>query len=180
MEFKSKKCKNCGHKFQVVQFNQKFCFNPECLSVWVHSERQKEWKKRKAKLKKELLTVQDWIKIAQQTFNKWINARDYGLPCISCQKPITGRVNASHYFNANNHWNVRFDPENVHSSCVQCNQFLSGNLNEYRRHLITKIGQKQFDELEERAKKTRKFTIDELKKITEAHKILLKSFADKK
>jgi hypothetical protein len=137
------KCKNCKQPFEPIRFLQKYCLNEECVKVWVESEKTKQWKKTKAKMKNDLLTIQDYIKLAQQTFNKYINLRDKKLPCISCGKPITGRVNASHYFNANNHWNVRFNEFNVHSSCITCNQYLSGNLIEYRKGLINKIGEEQ-------------------------------------
>jgi hypothetical protein len=164
------RCKNCKEKFEPVRFNQKYCLNEECVRVWVESEKTKQWKKTKAKMKNDLLTIQDYIKLAQQTFNKYINVRDKKLPCISCGKPITGRVNASHYFNANNHWNVRFNEFNVHSSCITCNQYLSGNLIEYRKGLINKIGEEQLTLLELEANKTRKFTIEELKEIINTYK----------
>jgi len=127
-------------------------------------------------MKNDLLTIQDYIKLAQQTFNKYINLRDKKLPCISCGKPITGRVNASHYFNANNHWNVRFNEFNVHSSCITCNQYLSGNLIEYRKGLINKIGEEQLTLLELEANKTRKFTIEELKEIINIYKKKIKQY----
>jgi len=164
------KCKNCKEEFKPARFNQKFCFDSLCLQVCIAQEKAKQWKKTKAKMKSELLGVQDLVKIAQGIFNKWINLRDKGLPCISCQKPINGRVNASHYFNANNHWNVRFDPDNVHSSCVPCNQHLSGNLQKYRIQLIKKIGIHRLEELEAKAYITRNFTVDELKKLINLYK----------
>jgi hypothetical protein len=145
----------------------------------VESEKTKQWKKTKAKMKNDLLTIQDYIKLAQQTFNKYINLRDKKLPCISCGKPITGRVNASHYFNANNHWNVRFNEFNVHSSCITCNQYLSGNLIEYRKGLINKIGEEQLTLLELEANKTRKFTIEELKEIINTYKKKIKEYEGK-
>jgi hypothetical protein len=154
----------------------KYCLNEECVRVWVESEKTKQWKKTKAKMKNDLLTIQDYIKLAQQTFNKYINLRDKKLPCISCGKPITGRVNASHYFNANNHWNVRFNEFNVHSSCITCNQYLSGNLIEYRKGLINKIGEEQLTLLELEANKTRKFTIEELKEIINTYKKKIKQY----
>ena len=169
------RCKNCKNKFEPIKFNQKFCLEPDCVKVWVETEKQKQWKKTKAEKKSELMTVQDYVKIAQQVFNKYINERDKGLPCISCGKPIKGRVNASHYYNANNHWNVRFDERNVHSSCITCNQFLSGNLIEYRFKLIDKIGSKLVDELDAEARKTRKFTIEELKEIISTYKEKIKN-----
>jgi hypothetical protein len=168
------RCKNCSEKFEPIRFNMKYCLKDECVRVWVESEKEKVWKKTKAKAKQDLMTIQDYIKLAQQIFNKWINLRDKGLPCISCDKQITGRVNASHYFNANNHWNVRFNELNVHSSCITCNQYLSGNLIEYRSRLINKIGEEQLTLLELEAKKTRKFTKDELKEIINIYKKKIK------
>ena len=170
------KCKNCKEKFEPVRFNQKYCLKDECIRVFVEEAKSKAWKKTKAKMKNDLLTIQDYIKLAQQTFNKYINLRDKKLPCISCGKPITGRVNASHYFNANNHWNVRFNEFNVHSSCITCNQYLSGNLIEYRKGLINKIGEEQLTLLELEANKTRKFTIEELKEIINTYKKKIKQY----
>ncbi len=170
------KCKNCKQPFEPIRFLQKYCLKEECVRVWVESEKTKQWKKTKAKMKNDLLTIQDYIKLAQQTFNKYINLRDKKLPCISCGKPITGRVNASHYFNANNHWNVRFNEFNVHSSCITCNQYLSGNLIEYRKGLINKIGEEQLTLLELEANKTRKFTIEELKEIINTYKQKIKQY----
>ena len=170
------RCKNCKTKFEPKTFLQKYCNNEECIRVFVEEAKAKAWKKTKAKMKNDLLTIQDYIKLAQQTFNKYINLRDKKLPCISCGKPITGRVNASHYFNANNHWNVRFNEFNVHSSCITCNQYLSGNLIEYRKGLINKIGEEQLTLLELEANKTRKFTIEELKEIINTYKKKIKQY----
>ena len=168
------RCKNCKNKFEPVRFNMKYCLNDECVRVWVESEKAKVWKKTKAKAKLDLMTLSDYLKLTQQVFNKWINLRDKGLPCISCDKPITGRVNASHFWNANNHYNVRFNEDNVHSSCITCNQFLSGNLLEYRTRLISKIGIERFNILEAESKETRKFTKDELKEIINIYKKKIK------
>jgi hypothetical protein len=173
---KTRKCKYCKTLFQPITTLQKNCFDPNCVAEWINEVKQKNWQKKKAKLKLDLMTVQDYIKLTQQVFNKYINLRDKGLPCISCDKLITGRVNASHYFNANNHWNVRFNEFNVHSSCITCNQYLSGNLIEYRSRLINKIGIEQLTLLEAEANKTRKFTIDELKEIINTYKKKIKNF----
>ena len=168
------RCRHCKTKFEPVRFNMKYCLEPECVRVWVESEKAKQWKKTKAKAKLDLMTLSDYLKLAQITFNKYINIRDNGKLCISCQKPITGRVNASHFWNANNHYNVRFNEDNVHSSCITCNQFLSGNLLEYRTRLIEKIGEQRFNVLESESKKTRKFTIEELKEIIKEYKLKIK------
>ena len=165
------RCKNCKEKFEPVRFNQKYCLESECVKVWVQVEKEKKWKKDKARIKKELMTVQDYIKVAQQVFNKWIRERDKGQPCISCENPTPKKVNAGHFYSANNHWNVRFNEDNVHLQCEYCNSFLSGNLIPYRANLIKKIGQERFETLESIANETRKFTIEELKEIIKKYKI---------
>jgi hypothetical protein len=170
------RCKNCKEKFEPKTFLQKYCFKDECIRVFVQKNNEKVWKKTKSKAKLDLMTLSDYLKLAQQVFNKWINLRDKGLPCISCDKPITGRVNASHFWNANNHYNVRFNEDNVHSSCITCNQFLSGNLLEYRTRLISKIGKQRFNILEAESKQTRKFTIEELKEIIAIYKKKIKEY----
>ena len=168
-----KKCKHCKERFTPAHFNQKYCFKKECTNVWIESEKEKQWKKKKAKLKQDLMTVQDYVKIAQQVFNKYIRQRDKGNKCISCnKKPL--KENAGHFFNANNHWNVRFDEYNVHLQCEHCNTFLSGNLINYRENLIKKIGEEEYDKLVDRAKVTRKFTVEELKEIINIYKNKLK------
>ena len=163
------RCKNCKEKFEQVRFNQKFCLEPECVRVWVESEKAKQWKKTKQKAKLDLMTLSDYLKLAQQVFNKFIRLRDKGQVCISCQKkPL--KENAGHFFNANNHYNVRFDERNVNLQCEHCNTYLSGNLIEYQRNLIHKIGIESYHELEADARKTRKFTKDELKEIIQEYK----------
>jgi hypothetical protein len=174
---KTRKCKYCKSLFQPITTLQKNCFDPNCVTEWINDVKQKNWQKKKAKLKADLMTVQDYIKIAQQVFNKYIRLRDAGNLCISCQKkPL--KENAGHFYNANNHWNVRFDERNVHLQCEHCNTYLSGNLIEYRKQLINKIGIEQLTLLELEANKTRKFTIDELKQIINKYKLKIKQYGN--
>ena len=170
---KQKKCKHCRELFTPYNSLHKYCFKYECRTTWIESEKAKQWKKKKAKIKQDLMTVQDYVKIAQQVFNKYIRLRDKGNKCISCNKtPL--KENGGHFFNANNHWNVRFDEDNVHLQCEYCNTFLSGNLINYRTNLIAKIGIERYNELEAKSNVTRKFTVEELKEIIEEYKKKLK------
>ena len=167
------RCKNCKEKFEPKTFLQKYCFKDECMKVFVEKTKEQQWKKTKAKAKQDLMTLSDYLKLAQQVFNKFIRLRDKGNVCISCQKkPL--KENAGHFFNANNHYNVRFDERNVNLQCEHCNTYLSGNLIEYQRNLIHKIGIESYNELEADARKTRKFTIDELKEIITIYKNKIK------
>jgi hypothetical protein len=137
-------------------------------------QKDKEWKQRKAKMKSDLMSLSDWLKIAQTHFNTYIRERDKNNVCISCQKPPL-KKNAGHFFNANNHYNVRFDEDNVHLQCEHCNTFLSGNLIFYRENLIKKIGIESFEALENKARITRKFSISEVKEIIEIYKAKIKT-----
>ena len=163
------RCKNCSDKFEPIRFNMKYCLKDECIKVFVEKTKEQQWKKTKAKSKLDLMTLSDYLRLTQQTFNKFIRLRDKGNVCISCQKkPL--KENAGHFFNANNHYNVRFDERNVNLQCEHCNTYLSGNLIEYQRNLIHKIGIESYHELEADARKTRKFTKDELKEIITEYK----------
>ena len=170
---KTRKCKYCKQPFEPTVFLQKNCFEPLCVSDWINEVKEKNWKRKKAKLKMDLMTLSDYVKLAQQVFNKYIRLRDAGNVCISCQKkPL--KENAGHFYNANNHWSVRFDERNVHLQCEHCNTYLSGNLIYYRENLLTKIGIEEFENLSAEAMKTRKFTIEELKEIISTYKKKIK------
>ena len=172
---KTRKCKYCKSVFSPITTLQKNCFEPNCVTEWINETKQKQWKKRKEKMRIDLMTIQDYIKLAQTVFNKYIRIRDKGQSCISCQKkPL--KENAGHFWNANNHWNVRFNEDNVHLQCEHCNTYLSGNLINYRENLLKKIGESKFNLLEVEAKKTRKFTVQELKEIIATYKQKIKQF----
>jgi hypothetical protein len=166
---KTRKCRYCKSVFSPITTLQKNCFEPDCVAEWINEVKEKNWKRKKAKLKMDLMTLSDYIKLAQQVFNKYIRLRDAGNVCISCnKKPL--KENAGHFYNANNHWSVRFDERNVHLQCEHCNTYLSGNLIYYRENLLKKIGISEFELLSVEAMKTRKFTIDELKEIISTYK----------
>jgi hypothetical protein len=147
--------------------------NKECVRVWVETEKEKQWKAKKTRLKKELMSLQDWLKLAQMTFNKWIRHRDKGMSCISCGNEPK-KANAGHYFSQGGHSNVRFHEDNVHLQCEHCNSFLSGNLLNYRIGIEKRIGTARLIVLEVIAHETKKWTIQELNEIIETYKRKLK------
>lgn len=97
------------------------------------------------------------IEKAQELVNAYVRKRDsineFGdFICISCNrlKP-KNQCNAGHYFSRGNYGSVRFNLDNIHAQCIQCNLHLSGNLIEYQKHLIKKIGQERYDQLDQMA-----------------------------
>jgi predicted RNA-binding Zn-ribbon protein involved in translation (DUF1610 family) len=173
------KCKNCKEKFEPIKFLQKYCLKDECVRVWVESEKAKQWKKTKQKAKLDLMTLSDYLKLAQQVFNKFIRLRDKGQVCISCQKKINGVEHASHFLSAGGHSIVRFHEDNVWTSCYKCNVMLSGNQVEYRKALIDKIGIERVEWLENNGSKEKKWTKDELKELMQKYKLKCKELENK-
>lgn len=103
---------------------------------------------RKALSKFNMSDVSVLKRKAQTEFNKYIRLRDAHLPCISCGYNGTGRQwHASHFRPATNS-RFRFDERNVWKSCQICNTHLSGNLAEYRKSLLIKVGEEVVEELE--------------------------------
>lgn len=84
---------------------------------------------------------------AQVVFNKWIRERDKNQPCINCGNYRT--LQAGHYFAAGKHSNLRFNEDNVHGECLQCNYYNSqSHAMGYRVNLEKKIGKERFENLE--------------------------------
>lgn len=169
-----KKCKVCKAEFRQVYSTTQSTCSVTCAVILANQKKQKDWEKRKRSVKEELRTIQDYIKLAQQVFNKYIRLRDQGQPCIACGSKEMKKVNASHFYSAGGHYAVRFDERNVHSGCEHCNTFLSGNLLKYRENLLAKLGYEEFERLSFDAMKTRNYTKEELKEIIDTYKNKIK------
>jgi hypothetical protein len=170
------KCKNCKEKFEPIRFNQKYCLKDECVRVWVESEKAKQWKVKKQKMKNDLETIQELIKATQIIFNKYIRLRDKGQVCISCQKKLKeGNVDAGHMWSAGGHSNLRFNEFNVNAQCSRpCNKDKAGDINNYRLGFVERYGIEKLNEIDSLAKIERKFTKDELKELIHKYKLKIK------
>ena len=169
-----KKCRHCKEYFRPERSLQHYCLKAECVEEWVRVEREKQWKRKKKQLKEELKTVQDLMKEAQVAFNAYIRERDKDKPCISCGKKLTGKYDAGHFYSSGGHKAVTFNEYNVHGQCVACNQHKHGNLLEYRKGILKRIGERKLNELTQLSNNTIKFTRDELKAIRDDYKQKLK------
>jgi hypothetical protein len=80
-----KKCKECETIFTPYRTTDSLCY--VCTKTRQAIKNLEKIKKERVKaLKSDLMTLQDWFKIAQTHFNKYIRMRDAGNVCISCQK----------------------------------------------------------------------------------------------
>lgn len=132
-----------------------------------HAEAAKRAETREAKAKLE--TLPELTRKAQRAFNRYIRARDYGLPCISCGTPhagvrFGGAWDSGHFRSTGAAPHLRFEPSNAAGQCVRCNRDLSGNSVGYRQGLIKRIGLQAVEAMET-DNETRKWTRDELRGI---------------
>lgn len=183
MSNSKRRCTGCKCYFPSEQMIQSpaglFC-DRECQIAYATKPKnikrlvsigQKEQRKETRRRKEELRPRSWYLKEAQSWFNRFIRLRDSGEPCISCDKPDSGdhQRHASHYRSVGACSYLRFDESNVHASCSQCNNWLSGNISGYTPRLIAKIGQEEFERIES-ATKTRQWSIDDLKEIIQTYK----------
>jgi hypothetical protein len=128
---------------------------------------------------KKQKTLSALKKDLDRVFNKFIRERDTfeagnreWFQCISCLEVKSWeQMHAGHFYAAGNFSAVRWDEDNVHGQCIKCNTFLHGNLLEYRKNLIEKIGQKRFDRLEIRRHNESKMQRFEVQALINKYKI---------
>jgi hypothetical protein len=169
---KLKTCKVCKKKFEPMRFAQICCSIPcaiEHANALKAKKQRKEHKEAKAKLKSRA----DWLKEAQAVFNKFIRMRDDKEPCISCGRYHQGQYHAGHYRTVGAAPELRFNELNVYKQCAPCNNHLSGNLIEYRRRLVAKIGIDKVEWLEG-PHEAKKYTIEEIQAIKKEYQQKIK------
>ena len=152
-------CKVCSR-----EFTPKRPLQSVCGLVCAKKVPAKARKTRQEALK----TRSQWLREAQAQFNAWIRARDSGLGCISCGTH-NGKANAGHYRSTQACPELRLCDENVHLQCERCNTYLSGNLIEYRKALIHRIGAERVEWLEG-PHEAKKYAIDDLKAIKQTYR----------
>lgn len=99
-----------------------------------------------------------WLKNkATEAFNRYIRLRDtnengYGM-CISSGRTVRWGVNlhAGHFYAAGHYETLRYNEDNVHAQSHSDNTHKSGNLLEYRKRLLAKIGAERMAALERKA-----------------------------
>ena len=168
---KTKKCAICKNNFTQKHSLEKVC-SIRCAINYASKIRKKKHAIELKVARENLKTRGDYLKEAQIEFNKFIRLRDKNLLCISCQKPPKKR-NAGHYRSVGACPELRFEELNCHMQCEHCNTYLSGNLIEYRKNLILKIGVEKVEFLESKHE-PKKYTIDEIKEIKAKYKQKLK------
>ena len=138
--------------------------------------------KMKKTLKKESTNKKKTISSAKRKawvlFSIYIRTRDclkttgcasFGL-CITCGKRYHFKLlQAGHFISGRHNANL-FSEEGCHAQCYNCNINLRGNTLEYRRKIIKMYGKGYDEVLEQEARRTLKFTPQDLEEIITEYK----------
>ena len=164
------RCKNCKEKFEPKTFLQKYCTKEECLRVFVQKNNEKVWKEKVKKHKQG--EKETWLKLARVTCHTYIRLRDKDKGCISCEKPLQPKnTDAGHMWSSGNHSYLRYNEFNINGQCSRpCNKDKAGDINNYRINFIKRYSQELLDELDQQAKKEKRYNIDDLKEVIEYFK----------
>lgn len=181
---KAKVCayEKCGKSFLPQRPMQSLC-SARCAT----RQAQERVKAREAEARADakahrdaLARLPDLLAAAQQSFNRWVRARDAAQPCISCgaQPPEQGRIHAGrdagHYRSVGSAGHLRFHEDNCHAQCVACNQWGAGKAVDYRIGLVRRIGLARVEALEAQ-NGVRKWTREEVCAIRDTYKAKLKA-----
>jgi hypothetical protein len=172
-----RKCKVCSSTFTPFSSAAKVCGVTCAVSLGDQIKAKKDRAETRAK-KEALKTRSDYLPEAQSAVNAYVRARDAHLPCISCGRFHQGQWHAGHYKSVGAHPELRFNELNIHRQCQPCNTHKSGNVLEYRKGLIAKIGIELVEWLEG-PHEAKKYSIDELKAIKAEYRAKTKQLQGK-
>lgn len=165
---KTRTCKNraCRNKFVPARPLQVAC----CIGCAIilskqkiqkdQAEQAKKERKADSERKKELKPLHYWAKRAEKACNAFIRVRDAGDPCISCGTYDAPEWHAGHCYTVAARSDIRYHEDNIHLQCPKCNTYQGGMVGEYKKRVVSKIGQERFDALayvNPAAKKTREY-----------------------
>lgn len=101
--------------------------------------------------KKERQSLTSLLNSTKTICHEYIRKRDIGKPCISCGSPYSGQEDAGHFYSGGKFSSIKFDEDNIHSQCIQCNRFKEGMHEDYRLGLINRFGKEFVDKLDQKA-----------------------------
>ena len=190
------KCKHCAKHikkngaYQIIPLGKvhKDCMqdfiNKAIIKAKLKNQEKREKQKEEMKVYKKEVKRETSIKSTQTAFNRYIRWRDTRPEgkgsCISCRNMIefgSQSTHAGHYYTRGARSDLRFNPDNVHAQCEQCNMHnncrIPGSVMEnYKKNLLKKIGKSKYDLLTKRIQQD--YSQGELDKIRKKFNKLIK------
>lgn len=173
---KPRKCRYCKEYFTPFNTLQPFCFKTECIQE--HNKVVREKKARKVKKEFKESDKSTLLKLAQTVVNKYIRLRDLNKSCISCGHIGERQIHAGHYRPMGNNQQLRFYTLNIFAQCSICNNYLSGNLANYKINLINKLGLAKVEEIEANQERGN-YTVEYLQRLIKVFRKKIKLYQTK-
>lgn len=168
-----KRCRVCDVEFRVFRTTQVVC-GVKCAAIDGQNFARRKQEKRllehrrglrreRASARERLKSISKLLAEAQREYNRYVRERDWNLGCISChmQASYDGQWQAGHYRTTAAAPHLRFHDDNVQKQCSQCNGSKSGNVVEYRKGLVVRIGVERVEAIEN-DNRTLKWSRDEI------------------
>lgn len=175
---RARKCKSCRQSFEPARPGAVAC-SPDCAEAIAVAISAKTERKQDRARKYAIEPLEYWLKRAEKACNAYIRKRDEGNGCISCGRHNVEVWNAGHFISVGANRTLRFNEDNIHLQCARpCNKDKGGNIHEYRKGLLLKIGAERLawlDSWHEPVKMTR----EAAQEIESFYKLKLKQLKDK-
>lgn len=148
---KTKTCTHCGTKFMPARLMQSVC-SPICARRKVMAQKVEDRAKVRTRREQDK-TLPVLIAEADKAFAEFIRLRDQlaGHLCISSGKPLDwsgNGVDAGHYRSRGAASALRYHEDNCHAQSKHDNRYLAGNIVEYRKGQIARIGLERLEALD--------------------------------
>lgn len=155
------RCPQCKARLEEGQR-----IHPGCIEGWAEKQaakaRAKAERERKARAKvdraqtrarkRALATARELIPVCQEWFNRFIRLRDRDKGCFVCGKPfpvgrIGGDFDAGHVRSRGAAKHLRFNEDNCHGECKECNSSWGAKPHEIEAGAIRRIGLERYEAL---------------------------------
>lgn len=181
-----RKCLNCNNPFKPQRNNQVVC-SPGCAYHYAKSEKgkkyqKKQWKKRKSKMKDEVMSLSDHKKGLEKQINTIVRILDDFQPCMMCGTKIQKQF-ACHYHAVGANDTLRFNLYNIWGGCYSCNGNKGGNIIGYDEKLIETYGREKWEQIKfdlVREYPAIKLTVQEIKEAKKKAKDIIKNLEIRK
>lgn len=162
-----KTCRACGVRYRKGDGDPTFrnwC-SSSCAIAIVKAQEAKKFKAETQRRREGLLTKRDYLKRAQTAVNAYVRIRDDGRGCVSCGI-TTGKFDAGHYRTVAAASQHRYNTLQLWGQCSQCNRSKSGNIVEYRKELVRRIGIDRVEAIEN-DNRIREWDVEYLKRLAQ-------------
>lgn len=169
---KMKTCKACKKSFLPKRDFQNTC-DYKCAIQHAKNLQAKKESKKKTQARRELKAFNESDKTvlkrnAQMLVNRYArlrDERDRGLVCCTCNHRDSGQFDGGHFLPTSGYSAIRYNSNQIHLQCKNCNRFNGGMPKEYRVFMINKYGLEYVENLESQKGVFRSYSVEYYQKL---------------